>query len=137
MVQPSPDLHGRLKGARKWPLLCSNCNTRIQHIARNYRVSDHVSVFTAELAAIVMALEWIADAKPLHSVILSDCLSALNRISDSARTIASNVIFDILHLYTDLAKQNICIDFEWVPSDIGIHGNEMDHTAAKSAINTP
>ena len=39
------------------------------------RVSDHLSVFSAELIAIVMALQWVEQSKPIRVAICSDSLS--------------------------------------------------------------
>lgn len=47
------------------------------------RIPDHMSVFTAELAAVLWALKWVEDHKQEHSVICSDSAATLITIKDT------------------------------------------------------
>ncbi len=50
-------------------------------IKRSKRTSDHISVFAAELIAILIALLWIEEIQPTKAVICTYYLLALNSIS--------------------------------------------------------
>jgi len=45
------------------------------------RTSDHISVFTSELIAIILALQWVEEIQPSRSVICTDSLSAIESIA--------------------------------------------------------
>ena len=47
-----------------------------------YRVSDHMSVFTAEMVAVLWALRWVEDNKQGYSIICSDSAAALISIKE-------------------------------------------------------
>ena len=48
------------------------------------RLHNETSIlFSAELTAILIALEWIEDVQPIETCIFSDCLSAIQAISTS------------------------------------------------------
>lgn len=49
------------------------------YIKFSARVSDHLSVYTAELIAIVMALQWVEQIKPLRVVVCSDSFVSLGK----------------------------------------------------------
>ncbi|XP_016409773.1 RNA-directed DNA polymerase from mobile element jockey-like isoform X2 [Sinocyclocheilus rhinocerous] len=44
------------------------------------RLSDHVSVFTTELLAIILALQWIEEVQPERTVICTDSMAALTSL---------------------------------------------------------
>ncbi len=43
-------------------------------------ISDQISVFTTEIIAIFLALQWIEEVQPIRSVICTDSLSVLNSL---------------------------------------------------------
>jgi len=65
-------------------------------------------------------------------VVLSDSLSSLQAI-DSCKT-ENPVIWKILKNYTQLTNSGNSITFCWIPSYIGIRGNQNADTAAKAGL---
>ena len=96
---------------------------------------DNMSIFTAELKALLLALEFIADSESERFVIFSDSLSSLQAIGN--QKVESPLIWDFLYCYTCLLNEGKEIILCWLPSHIGIKGNEIADTAAKSAIELP
>lgn len=89
------------------------------------------SVYTAELTAILKALS-IVRPKTKRLVICSDSLSSLQAIRDMySRNI---LVRDILCLIHDLWTEGTEVFFIWVPSHIGISGNELADKAARAAL---
>ena len=81
--------------------------------AKHLRLNNEICIFTAELFAILLALEWIEQVKPMYSCILSDCLSALQAISEP--TPENKLICDIRHILLSIRNQANMFIFEWVP----------------------
>lgn len=68
------------------------------YIKFSARVSDHLSVYTAELIAIVMALQWVEQIKPLRVVVCSDSLSALEIFKSGNSSERYDIVCEILTL---------------------------------------
>ena len=86
------------------------------------RINDEASICTAELLAIEAAIEYIWDSNDEEFMIITDSLSSLQALKSQ--------------------KLNMChylsghkdIVFCWVPSHIGIQGNERADVLAKAAL---
>ena len=96
------------------------------------RLPDNSSVFTAELRAILLALKEIYQSQNSSFLILSDSLSALEALSSLKMT--HPLLVEIYELHETLLSEGKTIVFIWVPSHIGIRGNEMADSAAKDAL---
>ena len=103
-------------------------------IKKGYKLPSHTSIFLCELAAIFLSLIWIEEFKPLKVVLFVDSLSALQAISGPVFKIQAQIIYDIYLLYTSLTTQGIHIILEWIPSHVGISGNELADREAKKAL---
>ena len=98
---------------------------------RAYHLPDNTSVYVAELFAILQALKYIK-LKSLKKVfICTDSLSALMALRSGEM---SFFVTTIRELYNKLHQHNFDIQFLWVPSHVGITGNEHADREAKSAI---
>ena len=97
------------------------------------RLPDNSSIFSAETRAILMALSHISTQSPQQdSIIFSDSQSVLIAIASSSND--NPLIADILlHLHNISTNVIFC----WVPSHIGIQGNELADQAAKAALDLP
>ena len=95
------------------------------------RLPNHTSIFTAELKAILLAFKYIQQTRNTKFIIFCDSLSSLIAICNLK--IDNPIILKVLDMYNQLAESNeilIC----WVPSHIGILGNEKADQAAKAAL---
>ena len=108
------------------------CAVIWENQVKNMRLPDKSSVYTAELAAIRMSLEVIQRSTDRRFVIYSDSLSSLQAIHSF--DINSVTVFNILKLYTQLTDAGKQITLCWIPSHVGIKGNEMADMAAKAGI---
>jgi len=100
------------------------------------RHCDSASIFTAELQAIFCCLVTIVDLQNQSIkrlfLILSDSLSSLQAIQNihSDHPLVQRVHL-LLHTLTNTLEE---ITFIWIPSHIGIEGNERIDQAAKQAL---
>ena len=95
------------------------------------RLPDNASIFSAEIKAIDLALDHIEQSRNTDFVIFSDSLSVLQSLQN--RHIENPLLLDILLKHNDLAELNNIV-FCWLPSHVGIEGNEKSDIAAKSAL---
>jgi len=102
---------------------------------KSVRLPDHVSIFTAELYALNLALGAIRNKRENNFLILTDSLSSLEAINSFK--IENSLVLSFIRDYTKLASNGKQIVICWVPSHVGIRGNEKADAAAKSALNLP
>ena len=95
------------------------------------RLPKTSSVFTCELYALFRSLLNIRDSPLDCFVIFSDCLSALEFLSNSKND--NRMKINILRLLRILKSLGKTVIFEWVPAHVGIMGNEAADKAAKEA----
>ncbi|XP_055939426.1 uncharacterized protein LOC129969045 [Argiope bruennichi] len=95
------------------------------------KLHDFTSVFTSEVTAIYRAIQYIAKNKFRKVIIYSDSWSALQALIEKTHNHA--YISDIRILLKELCQNGFEILFCWIPSHVGIQGNEIVDIAAKSA----
>ncbi|XP_060867266.1 uncharacterized protein LOC132942682 [Metopolophium dirhodum] len=99
-----------------------------------FKLPDFCSVFTAEATAISLALDIIYENRMNKAIIFSDSLSTLTSILNIHQP---NSISGKIHNQIHRLKSNTqTIIFCWVPSHVGIRGNELADTFAKEAISS-
>ncbi|KAL7286421.1 hypothetical protein TKK_0019370 [Trichogramma kaykai] len=98
-------------------------------------LSPLASIFSAECYAIRDALDYIIEGNDNRSyVILSDSLSVLSCLDSRRLNVKTNhVIFEILGKHFSLLQRNCSVRFAWIPSHIGIQGNEAVDALARAA----
>jgi ribonuclease HI len=96
------------------------------------RLPDNASIFSAEAKAILLALSFIDAYNSTQFVIFSDSLSCLQAIHSAKWS--SPLIRDILERCHFLSLYGKEVHFCWVPSHVGIPGNERADAAAKAAL---
>jgi len=89
-------------------------------------------VFRAELYALLLAIEVVRRSKEKKFVIFSDSMSSLQ--ATSGFNIELDLVQRIIKDYSTLSKSGKTIVLCWIPSHVGITGNEKADTAAKSAL---
>ena len=98
------------------------------------KIPDLCSVYTAELIALLLALNWIRDVKPSNSVIFTDSLSSLVALQDPIKHIYNNAIVkEIVVILYDLFNNRLNVIFNWIPSHVDIKENDKVDLLAKHA----
>ena len=94
------------------------------------RINDEASICTAELLAIKTAIEYIWESSDEEFMVITDSLSSLQALN--IQKLNNPIVSNILHMchYLSGHKDIFC----WVPSHIGIQGNERDNVWAKAAL---
>ena len=95
------------------------------------RINDEASICTAELLAIEAAIEYIWDSSDEEFMIITDSLSSLQALK--SQKLNNPIVSNILHMCHYLSGHKDII-FCWVPSHIGIQGNERADVLAKAAL---
>ncbi|GBN51102.1 hypothetical protein AVEN_181087-1, partial [Araneus ventricosus] len=98
----------------------------------SYRLHNCCSVFTAELVAIFCALQELLPSNRRNFIIYTDSMSALETLSHYDNRIHP-VALEILSVLQFLRNKGFNIIFCWVPSHVGISGNETSDVIARFA----
>jgi ribonuclease HI len=96
------------------------------------RLPDEASIFTAEARAVILALKIVETTHANKFIIFSDSLSCLQTIQ--CPSWKNPVILDILENTHHLSLAGKDVRFCWLPSHVGISGNEAADKAAKTAL---
>lgn len=96
--------------------------------------TNSISIMNAELIAIAEALSYITSLDTGNYVVFSDSRSSLQHILRCTTNVrGSPIAYSILQLLRNLviSKRNIVL--QWIPSHIGLRGNEAADQLAKKA----
>ncbi|GFS74795.1 pggt1b [Trichonephila clavipes] len=104
----------------------------IEDIMHGYRLDTSCSIFTAEAVAIYRALQLIDSTMPRKYCIYTDSMSVLEAL-ENYHDRCHPVVCTILDITSRLYSKGFDIVFCWLPSHVGIIGNEQADSAAKSA----
>ncbi|GFY03929.1 RNase H domain-containing protein [Trichonephila clavipes] len=102
------------------------------------RNAYHASVFRTELKAIMCGLSFINNIRDLavsEIWILTDSRSSIQHLSNWP-SIGDSTSRSILHLFQQLSDR-YPIHLQWVPSHVGLLGNEVADDLAKAATSNP
>ena len=126
----SKDQSGKVAAAYCVPELNITCKRRLP---------DNMSIYTAELIAIKLAIEWIIAEEGVslkedsrQVAIFSDSLSSLQSLQSRKSKTRPNLLNEICKLVT--YKH---IDIVWIPGHADIRGNELADRNAKEAVCRP
>lgn len=100
--------------------------------SKKFRLTDNTSVYMSEMIAILEALRFLLVKPPIRCVIFSDSFSCIQTIDSGGEMDA--VSQEIRYCIYQLWCQGIPVDLCWIPSHVGIHGNEMVDSLAKEAL---
>ena len=108
------------------------CGLIINNLSIKQRLPSNASIFTAEVTAIDLALDTIAESDDDHFIIFSDSLSLLLSIHN--KKMDNPLILQLLQKLHHLSCAHKTIHLCWIPSHIGIRGNEATDMAAKESL---
>ncbi|GBN39531.1 hypothetical protein AVEN_271010-1 [Araneus ventricosus] len=108
------------------------CGVAFPSNTLSYRLHNCCSVFTAELVAIFRALQEISLSNQCNFIIYTDSMSSLKALSHYDNRMRP-VALDILSILQFLRNEGFNIICCWIPSHVGISGNETADTVAKFA----
>ncbi|GFU54016.1 putative RNA-directed DNA polymerase from transposon X-element [Trichonephila clavipes] len=107
------------------------CGVIFNNTFLSFSLHNSMSVFSAELTAILVALQHIIVSNHRHFCVYTDSMSALESLHFSTEHRHPNVI-EILLLLRKLERKGFDVIFSWVPGHVGILGKEQVDTAARS-----
>lgn len=108
-----------------------------KRISATFQIDVKTSIMTMELIAISKALDYILESLDgQHFVIITDSKSALQHLARCASGSSRGVpiAFKILSQLYIFQIRKINLRLQWVPSHIGLYGNEEADRLAKLAI---
>ena len=97
-----------------------------------HRLPDAGSIYTAELQALLLSLKLMYQSHFKKFLVFSDSLSALQAISH--RNLNHPMLLDFFKLHSMLCSDDYDITFVWIPSHVGIRGNEIVDSLARQAV---
>jgi len=103
-------------------------------ISKRYTLNKDISIFSAELCALLMACTFINDlpVTPRAVVFCSDSRSSLQALQQNTSN-RTELQREILFTCHQLISSGTSVSFLWVPSHVGVRGNELADVAAKEA----
>ena len=106
-------------------------------VSLGYRLRGYNSILVAELFGILKALEWINNfivGNTLRQfVIFTDSMAALMSLENSVSR-KNQLVYDCWRILRTLYDGGYCVIFQWVPSHIGISGNERADGVARDSL---
>ncbi|GFT40728.1 pggt1b [Trichonephila clavipes] len=108
------------------------CGVVIEDVMHGYRLHTSCSIFTAEAVAIYRALQLIDSNMPRKYCIYTDSMSVLEAL-ENYNDRCHPVVCKILDITSRLYSKGFDIVFCWLPSHLGIIGNEQADSAAMPA----
>ncbi|XP_068225093.1 uncharacterized protein [Palaemon carinicauda] len=97
-----------------------------------WRTSNNVSTLQTELVAIQQALRYSIENEEGPIVIHTDSRSSMQALQQDKNKENKSLIADIKSLLYQHNERNRLVTFNWIPSHIGIPGNEKADELAKS-----
>ena len=108
------------------------CGLIINNLSIKQWLPSNASIFTAEVKTIDLALDSISESDDDHFIIFSDSLSVLFSLHN--KKMDNPLILQLLQELHHLSYAHKTIHFCWIPSHIGIRGNEAADMAAKESL---
>ena len=83
--------------------------------------------------AILLALQWVEEVRPLRAVICSDSSSSLISLNNNKSDGRPDVLIEMQQTLYRIQMMGLSIILVWIPVHIGIKGNELADKCAKEA----
>ena len=105
------------------------------NVEEQFRITSNNTIYTTELIVIRQAVRWIDATNVKDANIYSDSLSALQSFKTGSSSSRPCLIQEIIHDITKLKKRGINLELHWIPSHVGVGGNEKVDEMAEMALN--
>ena len=105
----------------------------MNHLSIKQLLPSGASIFTAEVAAIDLALDTVAESDDDHFIIFSDSLSVLLSLHNGRMD--GPMVLQLLQRLHHLSCAYETIHLCWIPGHIGVRGSEAADMAAKESLN--
>lgn len=100
-----------------------------------FKIGEQTSIMTLELVAISEALTFVTDSQHKNVVICTDSKSSLQHIARCASGYrGASIAYVIISKIDALRSKGDQLRLQWVPSHIGLRGNEEADKLAKYAV---
>ncbi|KAL0861624.1 hypothetical protein ABMA27_002064 [Loxostege sticticalis] len=113
---------------------------RLLNSGIGYKINSNTSIFTAEAVAILAALKHIKLKNNGHHkwLIVSDSMSVLESMRNNKFNANTNYLISLIkESWLDLLTiHNVKVKFMWVPSHVGVLGNERADFLARAITNS-
>ena len=119
---------GRVGGA----FFVKQTNTLIK-----FRITDKSTIFNAELMAIKKAIEHIKLTHSKEVIIYTDSLSATQAIESGFSKSNPKLLKQVQNSITEIIREGTKLEIHWIPSHVGISGNDIADNLAKTSLNHP
>lgn len=103
-------------------------------VKRSIRLSNYMSIFSAEAEAILMAVEYIREANIKKAYIMTDSKSTLQALLSKNFHKMHPTVHSIFCKSIDLKKQGITLQFFWIKGHVNITPNDIVDALAKNAV---
>ncbi|KAJ8333541.1 hypothetical protein SKAU_G00415490 [Synaphobranchus kaupii] len=122
-----------------------HCEVAVKKRAVKKRASDHLSVYTVELLRILLAIQWVEENSQPRVIIVSSVvlprrlvviasLAPLASIRSGKSSCRQYVVYEIFHVLLRLHYRGLDVSFLWVPTHVGVEGNETVDILAKQSL---
>ena len=107
-------------------------------VEKSFSLGKNVSIFTAEIVAIILALDYLISYPKtlLNVVFFVDSKSVLFALESFNLETRPDFVIEAIHHIHCLRINGTDITFCWVPSHVGIHGNEVADSLARKGANS-
>ena len=109
------------------------CAATAHELTAQLRLPGNASIYTAELQALKLALNLVQNLIGLRFIVYTDSLSSLQAINGCNYN--HPFIYDLINLNNQCKSMGKSVVFAWIPSHVGIPGNERADRLAKEALN--
>ena len=81
-------------------------------ITRSFKLGGDLSIFSAELVAIIEALKWVKENKPDKVVILTDSLSSIRALKSGNSNSRPDLILQVNTLVDAIVRENVILNMD-------------------------
>ena len=103
-------------------------------VTDSVRLPDDSDIFSAELLAISMAVQLVRRNLPDSACILTDSMGVATALNTGHSSARGGLVRNVVNSLEDLRSLRVSTLVKWIPSHVGIPGNEVADVAAKDAL---